>query len=408
MTLPIKKSRYATTGIARHLDAWRTAWSDAKREEPIPAPQGKELEFLPAVLELQETPASPAGRVTGGVIIALFVLFILWSIFGHIDIVAVAQGKIVPNGHSKIIQPLETGVIKAIHVREGSRVKQGDQLIEIDTTAGPDRARLSNEHQAALTEIARLRALLLGQNRFTPPRGADPVFVRIQLNRLREQLAELNALQSQAQAYRKLLAQQYVSQMQYLEAERARAQKVQEHSAELAQVETRAHSLSQELSKAETRASQQYLTAPIDGVVQQLAVHTVGGVVTPAQPLMVIAPQEGGLEIEAWVENKDIGFVGEDQEAEIKVESFPFTRYGTIDGRVLTLSGDAVPLEKTGLFYSARVSMARTTMRIDNNKEITLTPGMNVSVEIKTGQRRLIEYFLSPLLRGVKEAARER
>lgn len=403
-----KRITDALAGLRRHIDAWRIAWTEAKREEPIRVPKGKELEFLPAVLEVQETPPSPAGRVVGGVIIALFTLFILWSIFGHIDIIAVAQGKIVPNGHSKVIQPLETGVIKAIHIREGNRVKQGDPLIEIDTTAGPDRERLSNEHLATLTEVARLRALLLGQSSFNPPRGTDPVFVKIQLNRLREQLAELNALQSQAEAYKKLLAQQYASQMQYLEAERARAQKVQEHAADLSQAETRAHSLSMELNKAETRASQQFLTTPIDGVVQQLSVHTVGGVVTPAQQLMVIAPQEGGLEIEAWVENKDIGFVSENQEAEIKVESFPFTRYGTIDGRVLTLSGDAVPLEKTGLFYSARISMASTTMFIDNDKEITLTPGMNVSVEIKTGQRRLIEYFLSPLLRDVKEAARER
>ncbi len=155
-------------------------------------------------------------------------------------------------------------------------------------------------------------------------------------------------------------------------------------------------------------AAQQHLTAPIDGVVQQLAVFTVGGVVTPAQQLMVIAPREGSLEVEAYVENKDIGFVSEAQEAEIKVEAFPFTRYGTVPGRVVSLSRDAVPLEKTGLFYSARVSVGSPTIRIENGKDVPLTPGMTVSVEIKTGQRRLIEYFLSPLLRGVNEAARER
>jgi len=398
----------AFSGLRRHIDAWRIAWAESKRQEPLRSPRGKELEFLPAVLEIQESPPSPSGRLLGFLIIALFSFAILWSIFGHIDIVATAQGKIVPNGYSKIIQPLETGVIKAIHVRNGSRVKQGDPLIEIDTSASPDRDRFSNEYLAALTEVARLRALMEGKNTFDPPRGADPSFVKIQLNRLREQILELHSLQSQAEAYKKLLAQQYVSQMQYLEVERLRAQKMQEHAAELSQAETQAHSLSKEFSKASTRASQQYLMAPIDGVVQQLAVHTVGGVVTPAQELMVIAPQQGGLEIEAWIENKDMGFVSENQEVEIKVESFPFTRYGTIDGRVLTLSGDAVPLEKTGLFYSARVSMASTTIRIENNKDITLTPGMAVTVEIKTGQRRLIEYFLSPLLRGVREAARER
>lgn len=402
------KLRRFTAGIARHIEVWRTSWAEAKRQETLNMPKGKELEFLPAVLEVQATPPSPAGRLVGGAIIGVFSLAIVWSIFGHIDIIAVAQGKIVPGDRSKVVQPLETGVIKAIYIHEGSRVKQGQPLIELDTTAGDDSERLSHEHLAALTEVARLRALMADQSTFEAPRGADPSFVKIQLNRLREQLTELHSLQSQAETYRKLLEKKYVSQMQYLEAERARAQKVQEHAAELSQAETQAHSLSKELSKASTRASQQHLVSPIDGVVQQLVVHTVGGIVTPAQQLMVIAPQEGGLEIEAWVENKDIGFISENQEAEIKIESFPFTRYGTIGGHVLTLSGDAVQLEKTGLFYSARVSMDRTTIRIENNKDITLTPGMNVSVEIKTGQRRLIEYFLSPLLRGVKEAARER
>jgi len=97
-----------------------------------------------------------------------------------------------------------------------------------------------------------------------------------------------------------------------------------------------------------------------------------------------------------------------EQEAEIKIEAFPFTRYGTIDGKILTLSKDAVPIEKVGLVYAARVSMVRSTIQVENGKEISLSPGMNVSVEIKTGQRRLIEYFLSPLLQASRESIRER
>ena len=154
-------------------------------------------------------------------------------------------------------------------------------------------------------------------------------------------------------------------------------------------------------------ASQQTLTAPIDGVVQQLSVHTIGGVVTPAQQLMVIAPKEGQLEIEAWIENKDIGFVKEGQAAEIKVEAFPFTKYGVIDGKLLHVSHDAVPLDKVGYVYSARVDMEQTSIDV-GDKQIRLSPGMNVAVEVRTGQRRVIEYFLSPILRGFKETARER
>ncbi len=397
-----------TAGVARHIEVWRIAWAEQQRQEPVTVPRGRELEFLPAVLEIQESPPSPVGRTVIFTIIAVFAVGLVWASFGHIDIIAVAQGKIIPSDRSNVIQPLETCVIKAIHVHDGQYVKQGEPLIELDTSAGADRERYANEHLAALTEIARLRALLANQNDFTAPKGADPAFVQNQRNRLRDQLAQYRALHDQAEAYRQMYAKQYVSQMQYLDAERARADKAQEFSAALTDAETRAYTLSKELDKAHTRAAQQHLTAPIDGVVQQLAVFTVGGVVTPAQQLMVIAPREGSLEVEAYVENKDIGFVSEAQEAEIKVEAFPFTRYGTVPGRVVSLSRDAVPLEKTGLFYSARVSVGSPTIRIENGKEVPLTPGMTVSVEIKTGQRRLIEYFLSPLLRGVNEAARER
>lgn len=395
-------------GVCRHVDVWMIAWREAKCEQPIRRPEGKEIEFLPAVVEIQEAPPSPLGRAILWTIIILFALALIWATFGRIDIIAVAPGKIVPNDRSKVIQPLETGVVRAIHVRDGSRVKQGQLLIEIDTTAGDDRARLTNEYLSAQTEVARLRALTMGRGDFQAPKGADPAFVEAQRRRLRDQLAEQRALESQAEAYKKLLAQQYVSQMQYLEVERLRVDKAQQHTAALSEAETRVHSLSKELNKAETRAAQQRLTAPVDGTVQQLAVYTVGGVVTPAQQLMIIAPGEGSLEIEAWVENKDIGFVNDNQEAEIKVDAFPFTRYGIIDGRVLSLSRDAVPLDKVGLVYAARVSMSRADIQVENGKLVPLSPGMSVSVEIKTGSRRLIEYFLSPLLRGVKEAARER
>ena len=176
---------------------------------------------------------------------------------------------------------------------------------------------------------------------------------------------------------------------------------------ELTLTETKIKSYQQELIKAKNRSVKQTLVAPINGVVQELAVHTIGGVVTPAQKLMVLVPEREQLEIEAWVDNKDIGFVNENDKAEIKVEAFPFTKYGTIDGTIKTLSRAAVPLEKVGLVFYARVGMERNVIQVEN-KSVELTPGMNVTVEIKTGARRIIEYFLAPLLRGVKESIRER
>ena len=161
--------------------------------------------------------------------------------------------------------------------------------------------------------------------------------------------------------------------------------------------------------KAGQKAELQTLVSPIDGVVQQLAVHTVGGVVTPAQPLLIVVPQDHPVEVEAQVENKDVGFVQEGQEVEIKIETFPFTIYGTIPGKVLSVSDDAVPLdkEKGGLVYATRVSMDRATMQVEG-RPVHLSPGMAVTVEIKTGRRRVMEYLLSPLLKSVNESLRER
>ena len=393
--------------LERHVTTARIAWEEAKREEPVRVPQGKELEFLPAVLEIQESPPSPVGRALAITIAALFGAAIVWAAFGTIDILAVAQGKIVPGDRSKIIQPLEVGVIKAIHVQDGSRVKAGDPLIDIDTTASPDQKRFANEHIASRTEIARLHALLADRDNFTPPPGASPELVQAERGRLRDQLTEYRALKNQAEAYKELLDKQYVARVQYLDIEQKRAAKMNEFTAALSAAETRVKSQAQELAKAETRVDQQHLTAPIDGMVQQLAVHTVGGVVTPAQQLMVVAPEEGSLEVEANLENKDIGFVNENQDAEIKIDAFPFTRYGTIDGKVVSLSKDAVQIDKVGLVYTARVLLNHTTIQIEN-KEIRLSPGMTVAVEIKTGQRHVIEYFLSPLIQAARNSIRER
>jgi hemolysin D len=149
------------------------------------------------------------------------------------------------------------------------------------------------------------------------------------------------------------------------------------------------------------------LSSPVDGVVQQLMIHTVGGVVTPAQKLMVVVPQESALEVEAVLQNKDIGFVEPGQDAAVKLETFPFTKYGTIPASVTHVATDAFADEKLGLVYTMRVAMLRSEVRVED-KQVALSPGMAVTVEVKTGKRRVIEYFLSPLLQHAAESFVER
>jgi len=435
-------------------------------------PGTREREFLPALVEIEESPPSPVGRAVALTLMALLAGAVGWAVIGQVDVVAVARGRIVPTGHSKVVQPFESGIVRAIHVRDGQTVRRGAVLIELDpTTKAADHERLLHEARTALVHAARLRALLDGEPALTAAPDAPAALVALQQRLLEDQQAEhtarlegarLTVVQRQAavaavradiarleaivpiiteraDAFRRLLAGEYVARLQYLEVEQERITRVQELAAqrerlaqslaalaeaeaqsdvievefarsrvtELAEWEARAASLAQEVIKAARTERIQRLTAPADGVVQQLAVHTVGGVVTPAQPLLVVVPADARLEGEVWVENKDIGFVKAGQEARVKVDAFPFTRYGTVDGAILTVSRDAVPLERGGLVYAARVSLGRVVVEADEGP-VPLRPGMSVSVEIKTGQRRLIEFVLSPLLRAGSEAARER
>ena len=466
---------------------------------PAAAPHSRsdERAFLPAALEITETPPSPIGRALGATIIAFFCLALAWACWGTVDIVATAPGKIMPSGGTKLVQPLEIGVIRAIHVRDGQRVKAGDVLIELDPTmSDAERRHLGSDLMAAQLDVARLRAALAGGSDplldFHPPEGADPAsiaterqFLLSQVSEHRAKLSALDGQQAQKEAERAttaaainkieailpVLRQQveirkalfehetgskvtYLDYLQRLveaqedlevqksrlrEAEAAlaaiketRAQAAEEYRRnlfdELVKAEQKANALAQDLVKAEQRSKFQVLAAPVDGVVQELAVHTVGGVVTPAQPLLVIVPADSRLEIEAMVPNRDIGFVHAGQPVEIKVETFNFTRYGLLHGEVLDLSTDAVardsPQDPTGdrspgaesrasggraqeLAYAARISLDRTQMQIED-RLVSLAPGMAVTVEIKTGSRRVISYLLSPLLRYRGEALRER
>jgi hemolysin D len=209
------------------------------------------------------------------------------------------------------------------------------------------------------------------------------------------------------------------------------SQFIADQSQKLAEAEHKRDHLEQELIKAQSKASHATLKAPISGTVQQLAVSSLGQVVTSGQPLLTIVPFDQPLEIKAMVANQDIGFVEVGQNAVVKVESFPFTRYGTIGGTVERVSRDAVderdatelsdaanaarpqgaapgsPAKTQNLVFPATVRLAKRTMDIDG-KEVALMPGMAVTVEIKTGRRRVIDYLLSPLRQAASEAARER
>ena len=165
--------------------------------------------------------------------------------------------------------------------------------------------------------------------------------------------------------------------------------------------------LQADAAKATQREKLTQLTAPVAGIVQQLAIHSVGGVVTPAQPLMVVVPDSDTVTAEVTISNQDIGFVNAGQIAEVKLETFPYTKYGTVRARVNVVTADAVTDEKKGSYYPATLTLSQKDMLIDG-KRVRLSPGMNITAEIKTGKRRIIEFLLSPVQRAGSESLRER
>lgn len=453
-----------------------------------------ELAFLPAALEIVETPPSPVGRATAFTLIGVFSVALIWATVGTVDIVAVAPGKIISGGRNKTIQPFDTSVVRSILVRDGERVKSGDVLIELDATMSTaEFERLRSDLLGAQLDTARIKAALSGKDdalsAFIPPKDAPPTLIEMHRRFLAslttEQDAKLAAIDRQIaqkeaeratirasveklkatitplqqrveireQLFQKELGSKltYLTELQDLVGQRqeiliqqsrysetdaaiavlaeSRAKAVAEYERllfdDLSKAEQKAAGLAQDVIKAEQRTSLQRLTAPIDGVVQQLAVHTIGGIVTPAQALMIIVPADSGLEIEAMISNRDIGFVEVGQDAEIKIDTFSFTRYGLLQGKILNISQDAITRNKPQddkqpradgsssepkgqeLVYAARVSLDRTQMDIDN-KRINLSPGMATTVEIKTGSRSIISYLLSPLMRYKQETLRER
>lgn len=460
----------------RYIAVLKAAWRNRHALDPLQR-DADERAFLPAHLELVETPTSPAARWTLRIIMALFCVALLWATIGKLDIVAVAPGRTVIDSRTKVVQPVETGVVRRILVRDGQVVKAGQVLIELDPTAtAADVVKSGDALLNARMTSMRLRALDMAVQagevpviRAEPDLPADRVLAeqmlaRSQYEALQAKRHNLQAVISQRRAewesakaavkpleesaristlraddYRRLLEGNYVGRHDYLLREQERiagerdlmaqrnrlreirsAQQAAEEELRVLMADFHQQTLdglraaqeqvgqmTPEVSRTGQRDQQKILRAPVDGTVQQLAVHTVGGVVTPAQPLLAVVPSGEALEVEASILNKDVGFVRNGQPVTVKVESFPYTRYGYLTGRVVSVSHDALQDEKLGLVFPVRIRLDSATLDIDGIR-VRMTAGMNLNAEIKTGRRRVIDYLLSPLRQHAGEAMRER
>lgn len=446
---------------------------DAKRSA-IPK---ENSEFLPGALAVLESPPNPVGRGLLWVILGMLILTLAWACVGQIDIVATAQGRIIPDGRIKVVQAAEQGVVRAIHVRDGQAVRAGDALVELDPTVSQAEVDHAIEALAA-AELDRARAEALvnyaagKRSGVTAPEGTDAALAKTQAAIVSARIAEYRAEQQSAEqelaqarsertiiaadmarleqqlplvedqlaSLKTLEAKGYAARLRVSEQEertiglrhdlaKARGEALRTEAAELAarerltsvdsrfrraaldefnEADTTARLRREELKIAQEKSRRTLLTAPADGVVQQLQVNTIGAVVKPADSILVVVPEGSTLVVEANVLNRDIGFVREGQDVRVKLEAFPFTRYGAIDGKLTVLSRDAVQDEKLGLVFPARVELSKFSVPVGEGRSTPMSPGMAVSAEIRTGQRRIIEFLLSPLSRSIQEAGRER
>lgn len=444
-----KHKREAYVGLLRHYRKIFQHYWRKRKEMDGGIFNEDEAEFLPAALSLQEKPVSPTSRLTAKILILLVAVLIAWSILGRMDIIVNATGEIIPSGRTKTIASIDVASVKALHVVEGQRVQKGEVLIELDTSA-PDAERdkaLTSVMEATL-QAARSRAMITAVDSrkrpiLTPIAGVPSKKMHEAQRHLDGQFQDFmaklqrfdGAISHYAQAlplatqraadYKDLAKEHDVSLHAYLEKEQARidlhGQLVEAKDQRTALIaETRRVAFDalaegekivgaarQDALRAGSHSNLLKLVAPVEGTVQQLTVHTIGGVVPAAQPLMLIVPQENHLEVEAFLENKDVGFVEDGQIAAVKVDAFEYTKYGTVPAKVVHVSRDAIKDEKKGLIYSIRVALDASIIPV-NSQEMALSPGMSVRVEVKTGSRRVIEYVLSPLLQHKRESFNER
>ena len=422
-------------------------------------------EFTPLLVEIEERPTSPLGRSLLWSLFAFLTIALLWLFFAKIDVVVSARGKVIPVGEIKTLQPVETGVIGSILVKEGQSVKKGEVLMEIDPSVTQSDLESKQKNLTLLElEIERLDAQINDRAFHPNSKCQDTAAIATQQMMytsgklaydqqrqvLQEQIRQNDEATETAKADKSRLKQllasakdhearlkevlDIIAKKEYEDAKNQRIEyqeqlTMKEHViaqsggklnelnqqlrlitqeyrnkllTDLTQKSKEATSLRTEVETTQFRNAKQQIIAPVDGYVGKLLVHTVGGVVTPAEKLLTLIPKGVPLIIQATVLNQDIGFITKEMEAAIKIDTFDFQKYGLLHGTVKHIADDAIEDEKLGPVYEITIDPKETTLRVEG-KELTINPGMSVTAELKVGKRRVIEFFIYPMIKYLDE-----
>lgn len=428
-------------------------------------PSDDRHEFKPLLVEIEDRPLNPLGRAVFWIVIAAMLFTCLWMFFGKVDVVVAARGKVIPSGEVKTIQPLNAGVVRNILIQPGDHVTKGQLLMEIDPSdIDPELASMQADYKQAELEIERINSLLEERIFTVSSDHYDAEVLRVQqeiytsekerlknqvqvkkesLLQLDERLAAEDKTAERAGYMLAVLTEklgrlqkvkEIISRDEYERIESEAKQyeiefKISEHRTaelialknqtnqeiatikeehrnrllvELAEKKQRHFYLQAQIEKAEFISTRQQITAPVDGYVSRLLFHTIGGVVTPAEKLAFIVPDNSPLLVKATLLSKDVGFIAENMAVSIKIDTFSFQKYGTIDGKIIQVSKDSIEDERLGLVYEVYIAPEKNTLMVDGVK-MPISAGMSVTAEVKVGKRRIIEFFIYPLIKYLDE-----
>lgn len=396
----------------------------------------KELkyDFMPSLLEIIERPAHKAGTVIILGVFTLFIVAIVWACFSKIDVVITASGSVQPVGNINVVQSYAGGFVTAIDVEEGEYVHAGDVLIELNTeTLDIDEQQLQTQKKVLEAQREIYQKIQSGddisgldisnydvelQPYIQAILDADTSYKNTLSNlekeksnaELNQQIGELQLEEYQSNGTARQAESQELTNQQYaLAVEQAELQindtKTQysaQINSKISEIDTQLIEIEANLEKYQLSKEYQNITAPVSGYVNSVSVNTLGETITSAQELVTIVPDNTPVEMVCYVQNMDIADIAVGMEAEIKLEAYPYNKYGTVKGTVKYISPSSFVSEQLGSVYLVKLEIN------NNNEDIDVISGLSGTVEIKTDKRTVMEYFLDPIIKGFGESLKEK
>lgn len=396
----------------------------------------KELkyDFMPSLLEIIERPAHKAGTVIIIGIFTLLIAAIVWACCSKIDVVITASGAMQPIGNINSVKTYSAGTVETINVSEGAYVEKGDILLTLNTQSLDIDVNQLNSQKKILTAQQDIYTKIQNGDDVSTVKTDDyevdikPYIQAIldtdtsyknTLNGLEKDKtnADLNIQIAQVQleqyqesgTQRQIQSQELMIQQYELALEKAELQitdtKTQysaQINSKLSEIEGQLTEISSNLEKYALSVEYQQITAPVSGYVNTINVNTLGDTVTSAQELVTIVPKDTPLEMVCYVKNMDIGDIELGMETEIKLEAYPYNKYGTVKGTVKYISPSAFVSEQMGSVYLVKIEVT------DANEDIDIISGLSGSVEVKTDRRTVMDYFLDPIIKGFGESLKEK